>query len=61
MDIRPIMSQEEYEAMEPGIIKSMLICNMPGCGNVVCTMRMLCVDHWISTYRSDDNDSCSLI
>jgi len=46
-DILPIMSQEEYEAMEPGIIKAMLICNMPGCGNVVCNRHCLCVQHWL--------------
>lgn len=40
----PLMSQEEYDALPPAE-KSILICNMPGCGKVVSTHGMLCVEH----------------
>jgi hypothetical protein len=40
----PIMSKEEYEAL-PRHDKMMLICNVIGCNEVVCTHGMLCVDH----------------
>lgn len=40
----PIMTKEEFEAL-PYTKQCMLICNMPGCGEVVCTHGMLCVKH----------------
>lgn len=41
---KPLMSQEEYEKL-PHFDKCMLVCNMPGCGKVVSTHHLLCVDH----------------
>jgi len=42
----PIMPQEDYDALEPGSVrKIMLCCNMPSCPNVVSTHGLLCVEH----------------
>lgn len=49
----PIMSQEEFDAL-PHIKRCMLGCNMPGCGKVVSTHHMLCVDHIVSSTRRTD-------
>lgn len=40
----PVMSQEEFEQL-PRWKKTILICNMPGCGKVVSTHGLLCVEH----------------
>lgn len=39
-----IMSQEEYEAL-PDHHRVLLVCNVLGCGSVVCSHGMLCLDH----------------
>jgi hypothetical protein len=41
---RPIMSDEEYAQLDP-LRHAMLVCNWPGCGKVVCTHGLLCVQH----------------
>lgn len=41
---KPVMSQEEYEKL-PHFEKCMLICNVIGCGKVVSTHGLVCVDH----------------
>jgi len=41
---QPLMSQEEFDAL-PFIEKAILTCNVPGCGKVVSTHHMLCVEH----------------
>jgi hypothetical protein len=42
----PVMPQEEYDALpDHSMKKIMLICNMPGCPNVVSTHGGLCVEH----------------
>lgn len=47
----PIMPQEEFEQLPPAK-QVLLICNMPGCGQVVSTHGMLCVEH---TEEVDDS------
>jgi hypothetical protein len=49
---RPIMSQQEFERL-PKFEKSMLICNYIGCGNVVCTHGLLCVEHTLEMSYGD--------
>ena len=41
---QPIMTQEEFEALSH-CRKCILTCNVIGCGKVVCTHGMLCVEH----------------
>lgn len=41
---QPIMKQEEFDAL-PKYKKSLLICNVIGCGNMVSTHGLLCVEH----------------
>lgn len=41
---RPIMSQEEFEAL-PKFKKNILTCNVIGCKRMVSTHGMLCVEH----------------
>lgn len=40
----PVMTRAEFDKLT-NIRKSILTCNMPGCGDVVCTHGMLCVKH----------------
>lgn len=40
----PIMSQEDYERL-PYFERCILVCNVIGCGKVVSTHGMLCVEH----------------
>lgn len=40
----PVMSQEEYEKLDP-VRKAILVCNVPKCGDVVCTHGAVCVKH----------------
>jgi hypothetical protein len=41
---RPIMSQEEFDAL-PNSQKMILTCNVIGCKRMVSTHHMLCVEH----------------
>ena len=41
---RPIMSQEEFEAL-PKVKRIFLTCNVIGCKSVVSTHGLLCVEH----------------
>lgn len=40
----PLMDKAAFDAL-PRIQRCILTCNMPGCGNVVCTHGLLCVEH----------------
>lgn len=40
----PVMTRVEFDAL-PKHTRCFLVCNMPGCGDVVCTHGMLCVKH----------------
>jgi len=41
---KPVMAQEEFEKL-PHFDKCILTCNVIGCGNVVSTHGLVCVDH----------------
>lgn len=40
----PIMSQEKFDKL-PTFERNLLFCNMPGCGKMVSTHGLLCVEH----------------
>jgi len=40
----PALTAEEFTALDPAR-KGILTCNMPGCGQVVSTHGLLCVEH----------------
>jgi hypothetical protein len=48
----PTMSQEEFDAL-PALDKSILTCNVIGCGKMVSTHGMVCVQHGIDLRNGD--------
>jgi hypothetical protein len=44
---KPIMSQEDFDKL-PYFEHCILICNVIGCKNVVCTHGLLCVEHTLN-------------
>jgi len=52
---RPIMTQEEFEAL-PKHRSCFLICNVIDCKNVVCTHGLLCLEHTLES--EERNHGC---